>query len=143
MSNFQRRRVRRADRLYDTYAGGLMALASTLTNTRDRAERLVVDAISRQSRRGPGWGRRRNEQRDMAGSLHARWVETHAPRGPRVEGDTSERARLHDLTDQQLGLVGLCMFGGYSYARAGSAFSLSPAEASGQLRDALRTLVVR
>ena len=116
-------------------------MASTLTNTRDRAERLVVDAISGQSRRGPGWRRRRNEQRDMAGSLHARWVATHAPRGPSSDADTSVRARLHELTDQQLGLLALCLFGGYSYICAGHTLSLSPAEASVQLRDALLTFV--
>lgn len=116
-------------------------MASTLTNTRDRAERLVVDAISGQTRRGPGWHRRRNEQRDMAGSLHARWVETHAPRGSHSDADTSVRARLHDLTDQQLGLMALCLFGGYSYVRAGNTMSLSPAEASVQLRDALLTFI--
>ncbi len=136
-----RRHERRADRLYDTYAGGLMAMANTLTSTRDRAERLVVDAISGQTRRGPSWRRRRNEQQDMAGSLHARWVETHAPRGSRSDADTSVRARLHDLTDQQLGLMALCLFGGYTYVRAGNTLSLSPAEASVQLRDALLTFV--
>ncbi len=141
MSSSQRRHARRADRLYDTYAGGLMSMASTLTNTRDRAERLVVDAIAKQSRRRPSWHRRRDEQHDMAGSLHARWVETHAPRGPRDNAETSLGSRLHDLTDQQLGLMALCLFGGYSYVRAGTTLSLSPAEASGQLRDALRALV--
>ena len=81
MNHSHRRHERRADRLYESYAGGLMSMASTLTTTRDRAERLVVDAIARQSRRHPFWHRRRNEQHDMAGSLHARWVETHAPGG--------------------------------------------------------------
>ena len=37
--------------------------------------------------------------------------------------------------------MALCLFGGYSYVRAGNTLSLSPAEASGQLRDALLTLV--
>lgn len=139
MTSSQSRHERRATRLYDTYAGGLMSMASTLTHTRDRAERLVVEAISGQSRRGPGWRRRRNEQRDMAGSLHARWVETHAPRGSRVDDDSSVRSRMHDLTDSQLGLIALCLFGGHTYTRAGSTLQLSPAEASSQLHQALLT----
>lgn len=78
----------------------------------------------------------------MSGSLHARWLSTHGPRGPRGE-DGSTRARLHDLTDLQIGLVALCLFGGYTYVRAGSTLSLTPAEAAGQLRDALVTIGAR
>lgn len=141
MNSSRSRYERRADRLYDTYAGGLMSMASTLTNTRDRAERLVVEAISRQSSRRPAWHRRRDEQQDMSGSLHARWVATHAPRGSRDDSDTSVRARLDDLTDNQLGLLALCLFGGCTYVRAGNTLSLSPAESSMQLRDALLSFI--
>lgn len=112
-------------------------MAQTLTNTHDRADRLVVDAVTGQLRRRGGWLRREHAQRDMAGTLHATWVATHGPRGPHENDDTSLRSRLNDLTDLQLGLIALCLFGGYTYIRAGHTLSLTPAEAAGHLRDAL------
>lgn len=132
----QRNRNRRAARLFDTHSGALMAMAAILTSTRDRADRLVVDTVAGQSRRRGAWRRRRHEQQDMSGILHARWLSTHGPRGPRGE-DATARGRLHDLTDLQIGLIALCLFGGYSYVRAGTTLSLTPSEAAGQLRDAL------
>jgi hypothetical protein len=133
----QNHRAKRSARLFDAYGDNLLAMADTLTGTRSRADRLVVDTIAGQGRRRSAWARRRHERHDMSGSLHGRWLSTHAPRGPRHSDDTSIRSRLHDLTDLQLGLVALCLFGGYTYVRAGHLLSLTPAESAGHLRDAL------
>lgn len=142
MSATASRRQRRAARLFDAYGTGLLAMANTLTSTHSRAERLVADTITGQEGRRPAWAHRRSERDDMSSGLYARWVATHAPRGPRHPDDTSIRARLHDLTDLQLGLIALCLFGGYTYVRAGNLLSLTPAEAAGQLRDALLSVGV-
>ncbi len=131
------RRQRRAGRLLDDHGPHLMALASTLTATSARAERLVIDAVAAQSRQ-----RRRNShrtRRDLSTRLHARWVGTHGPRSSPTS-TSSPRGRFHDLSDLQLGLLALVLFSGYTYANAGHTLRLSPHETATTLRDALRSL---
>lgn len=135
-----RRRQRRAGLLFDEHGPGLLAMASTLTTTSARAERLVVDTIAAHARQRPR-GRRatRDDRGTLAGAVHARWVGTHGPRGGDDQTATL-RSRLHGLSDPQLGLVALVLFGGYTAARAGHTLSLAPHEAAAMLRDALRSL---
>jgi len=133
----QRRRERSA-RLFDAHGSGLLAVANTLTSTRSRADRLVVDTIAQHTVRRSMWSRQKDDDLlDMSKRLHAQWVSTHAPRGPRYEDDSSIRGRMHDLSDIQLGLVALCLFGGFTNTRAANLLSLTPDEVAGELRRAL------
>jgi hypothetical protein len=139
-SSRTRRRQRHAGLLLDEHGPDLLAMASTLTMTPARAERLVVDTITahvHQQPRGPHTTG--DERGTLARGVHARWADTHGPRHG-DEHDTTLRSRLHDLNDLQLGLVALVLFGGCTAARAGHTLSLAPHEAAAALRDALRAL---
>lgn len=130
-------RQRRAGQLLDDHGPHLLALAGTLTSTSARAERLVIDAVTAQSRQ-----RRRGSQRtrcELSTRLHTRWLGTHCPRGGQASASTL-RGRSHELSDLQLGLLALVLFSGSAYARAGHTLRLSPHETATTLRDALRFL---
>lgn len=131
------RRQRLAARLFDEHGAHLSSLAGVLTVTRERSDRLVIDAIDRQARDVAPWRRRGTSLRQLAAGVHGRWIRTHAPRGPRPDESGSVRSRLHDLSDLQVGLLALCLFGGYTYASAGHLLQVTPAEAAHLLREAL------
>ena len=131
------RRRRRAGRLLDDHGSHLLALASLLTATSARAERLVVESVTAQVHRLPrGSGRTR---RDLAGRVHDRWLGTHGPRG-RQTTTAGLRGRAQGLSDLQLGLLALVLFGGHTCSHAGRTLHLQPQEAATTLRDALRFL---
>ncbi len=128
---------------FDRHGAVLHQVASVLTRTSDRADRLVISTILRRRRRWLSWIRTPgSDARSIVEDLYLSWVRDDLPRSvaePAVE--RTLREDLHRLTDAQLGALALCAMGGHTYRQAARVMGISPVSAALDLRSALNALV--